>query len=838
MRKTAILAFLLGPVVSWGLIVARADAQQSPGTQTETRPGHEAKPLVVAVHDENGLPVVAANLMLERPGAAWPLRTATDYAGRATFPEVSSDVWKLTVEKEGFYAVTMPEIHGGQTETIEVTLNHFQEYKETVKVSASPEAIDPTATPMTAGLTAQEVLELPYPTTRDVRNALQLIPGVTPDLNGQVHVQGSPSNQVLYTLDGFDITQPFTGLNELRVSTDAVRGIDVDSSRNSAEFGRGSAGILNLSTGMGDDHLRFYATDFVPNIQQVHGGLHFQNVTPRFTFSGPIEKGKAWFYEAVEGEYDQNIFGELPPGQDSDNFWRVSNLLRGQVNLTPGNRLISSFVINHSYEDHAGLSIIQPFSTTTENTNTAYLATLKDQATWSNGTLFEIGFGFNQYRNDMVPLGNLPYVMTPGSASGNFYLDSKALARRYEGLAKLNLPPLDWLGHHQLLIGGDLQSIHGDTLQSRQPFTILRADSTLARAVSFMSPPEFRKNDFELAGYVQDRWSPTDRLLIEAGLRLSGDEILRRVLTSPRLATTFLLSRSGDTKLSGGIGLDYDRTDLALLARPLAGSRQDIFYAADGITPLGPPVITQFQASPGILATPRLLNWSIGIERKLPDAVYLKVDFIEKRGMHQYDYLNQPAPVGSTLPSGLFVLGDTRRDKFDGVIISVRHTFRESYPVMISYERSDARSNAVLDSTLDNPLFSPQLGGPLAWDSPNRVVSWGWVPVKVPIIHKSNLSYTFSWRSGYPYSLINAEQELVGFPNTIRFPDYASLDLHLEKEFHMFGFQWAIRGGFNDITGRKNPLVVNNNIDSPMFGQFGGLQHRTFTGRIRFLGRK
>ena len=54
----------------------------------------------------------------------------------------------------------------------------------------------------------------------------------------------------------------------------------------------------------------------------------------------------------------------------------------------------------------------------------------------------------------------------------------------------------------------------------------------------------------------------------------------------------------------------------------------------------------------------------------------------------------------------------------------------------------------------------------------------------------------------------------------------------------MKGLRWALRAGFNNVTGRDNPTGVNNNIDSPEFLTFGGAQGRAFTGRIRFLGRK
>jgi hypothetical protein len=79
---------------------------------------------------------------------------------------------------------------------------------------------------------------------------------------------------------------------------------------------------------------------------------------------------------------------------------------------------------------------------------------------------------------------------------------------------------------------------------------------------------------------------------------------------------------------------------------------------------------------------------------------------------------------------------------------------------------------------------------------------------------------------------------MVGPANSHRFPDYFSLNLFLEKRFGAVGRTWALRFGFEDITGRRNPAAVDNNVDSPGFLSFGLFSGRAFTARIRFLGRK
>lgn len=819
----------------------RARALSPPSLTSRPQTSVNRFHLIVTVSDENGvvLPAVLVTLLPAPPRA--PVEATTDIAGRAEFTNLAGGAYGVRVEKVGYYAQSLDNVQVGEAESLDVTLPHQQEYKETVQVNYSPPAIDPSATTKNEGLTGQEVIDLPYLTTRDIRTALPLIPGVVPDISvaGQVHVEGSASNETLYTLDGFDISQPVTGLLDLRVSTDAVRSIVVLSSRDSAEFGWNTGGVLNVETGMGDDHFRFFASDFVPSLQEARG-IHLNTVTPRFTISGPLWKGKAWFYEAVEGEYDVSISTELPPGQDTDHSWRYSNLARVQANLSASNRLTASYLVNRSNEDHAGLSIIQPLSTTTKQTKSADLVSIRDQHTWANGMLFDAGFDFLQFGANRLPFGSLPYVQLPGTASGNYYLTSSSTVRRFEGLASLFLPPFEWHGQHQISFGTDLEHTDDYQFAVRQPFTIETAAGVRLRSVSFTSRPSFDQELLAASGYVQDRWSPTRRLLIEPGVRLEGDDVLRRALVSPRLAATWMLTRDNETKISAGAGIYYDRADLDKLTRPLAGERDDIFYAADGITPLGPPVVTQFQADSHLLRAPEFLNWSVGIERKLPAAIYLKAEFIEKRSWEGFDYVDENLSIRSNgLPSsGLFVLQNGLRERYDGVTLSLRHTFQEKYPLLIAYTRSNARANAVLDSTLDNPFFSVQQGGPLAWDSPNRVVSWGALPFKLPRIHGLLFAYSLDWRTGDPYSLVNQEQELVGLPNRERFPDYFALNVHVEKRFALLGLQWALRAGFNDVTNRQNPTVINNNVDSATFGAFSGFGRRAFTGRIRFLGRK
>ncbi len=207
---------------------------------------------------------------------------------------------------------------------------------------------------------------------------------------------------------------------------------------------------------------------------------------------------------------------------------------------------------------------------------------------------------------------------------------------------------------------------------------------------------------------------------------------------------------------------------------------------------------------------------------------------MQRRGSREFVY---DAPDNTTN----FVLLNTRDDRYTSFQISLRHNFHETYSVMGSYTRSSSRSNQALDFNVDNPVLSRQQPGPYPWDTPNRFLSWGYVPFfKLPILHETELAYSVEARTGFPFSLLNTQQQLISAPGAERYPYYFSLNAQLEKRFHLMGYYLALRGGFDNITGRCDPYVVNNVIDpiSHPMPTFNACLGRAFTSRIRFLGRK
>jgi hypothetical protein len=783
----------------------------------------------LTVIDENGIPVPDAQVILSEPGLL-PVRLTTDYAGRCQYANHGNTPYELDVGKAGFYQRLAHEVDPHE-EKVELTLAYQQMVQQQVNVVASTAGIDPEQPSDLNSMSTAEIVSIPYQTSRDIRNLLTFNPGVIQDQTGQVHVAGSATSATLDLLDGFDIRSPVSGDLDLRVSPDAVRSIDVEKTRYPVEYGKAAGGIISFRTGMGDNRFRFNATDFFPSFRQVNGGLHFDKFVPRVTFSGPIAQNKAWFFDGFETEYDNIIIAGLPDNADSNQLWRGSNLAKAQVNVAPSDIVIGGLLFDDYHSPYAGLSTLTPQESTVNQDILAWFPYLREQHSFAGGALLDLGIADVSIRNGAEPHGDSPFEVTPEIYQGSFFENATNTSRRVQETAALYLPPRECLGTHDLKFGVDLDQINFGEELTRSPISYLRQDGTLLRLSTFPAQAPFNRNNFEVGSYVQDRWLPRAGLLLETGLRFDWDEIIRRPLYSPRIAAVY--TPGANTKLSAGVGLYYEHTQLPYLEEALAGVRYDTYYAPDGITPVSPPLLSSFAANDGLLHEPRTLNWSIGIEQKLPAEIYASVNFLDKRDTNDFVYALQSPPPALY---GTYLLNNSRTENYHSVDVNLRHTFAHGYVLFGSYTRSSAHTNAALEYIPTLSVLGPQASGPLPWDAPNRFFSWGWLPV--PKLKSWDFVYTADWRTGFPFTSVDANQQVVGEPGSRRFPDFFSLSPGLEWRFHLRGYYFGLRGVIENITDRQNPAVVYNVIDSPQYGTFSVPEGRAVTARIRLIGSK
>jgi hypothetical protein len=808
--------------------------------------------VTLTVVDENGVAIPGAAVTIHQPGKP-PLQLRTDYAGRCFYHLQESAPYAVNAAKPNFYQAQRTNVDSASS-SVRIVMAHEQIVQEQVNVTASTPGIDTQQVSEQHIMNTPEIVNIPYQTSRDIRYLLSFYPGVVQDSLEQVHVDGAETWQTLDTIDGFDVRTPVEGTLDMRVSADAVRSIDEQTSRYPVQYGRATGGVVAMNTGMGDNKFRFNATNFfLPGFRMVQG-IHFDKYVPRFTFSGPLVKNRAWWYDGIELNYESNFTPGLPPGApDTAPLIRGSNLLKTQINLTPNNFLTAGLLFNELHTQYSGFSPLTPRPSTTKQNIIAWLPYVRDQWSFGHGALLDIGVGEMRFRDGFEPHGNSPYVITPELTQGSYFQSLTGRSQRQQGTADLYLPPHHLGGRHDLRLGLDLDRITYNQNQTRAPVNYVREDGSLIRQSTFPQQPAFTLHNDEFGAYAEDRWRPFNGTLIEPGLRFDWDAIVRRPLFAPRIAAVYAPPHARHTtKFSAGIGLYYDHTQLSYLVQPYAGIRYDTYYAADGKTPTGAPQETSFTAIDGQLRDPQAVNWSVAVERALPWSLFGGVSFMGKRTTNMFTFANQSGP---SAVADNYLLTNARTDRYRSEGVELRKLFKHGYTLYLSYLRSSAITNAALEYLPTPSEFGPQNGGlyglptqsplgpqqsgPQPWNAPNRWISWGWLPFDVPGIRwfqkNWDFVYDFKWQSGLPYTAVNAAGQVVGAAGGYHFPAYVNFAPGLEWRFHFHGQYWGLRGAMENATDSLDPLVVNNNIASPQFGTFSNQLGRALTARIRLI---
>lgn len=94
------------------------------------------------------------------------------------------------------------------------------------------------------------------------------------------------------------------------------------------------------------------------------------------------------------------------------------------------------------------------------------------------------------------------------------------------------------------------------------------------------------------------------------------------------------------------------------------------------------------------------------------------------------------------------------------------------------------------------------------------------------------------WHTGFPYTAVDTNHEVVGLAGAQRFPNFVSFSPGLEWRFHFRRSYFGLRGVMENATSSGDPLVVNNIVDSPQFATFSEFAGRALTARIRLIGTK
>ena len=778
------------------------------------------------VADENGVPVSGVQITV-KPQSGSPQNAYSDDTGHFEVALPAPGEYLVSLSKPDYFRLTdqVVPLQEGANE-VSFTLSHAFEVHEKVEVRSSVKQIEPLETEHQETMDTQDILDIPVYSAHNLVNYLPVIAGVTQDNSGGIHVAGGRSGDAEYLLDGFEIGDPVSGQLTSRLDIDSVREVQVASGRYGAQYAHAADAVMEIKTSVGDDRWRFGTTDFFPGVD-LRQGVHLGNWYPRFNFSGPVQKGRAWFSDGISLQHTFSLIQGLPHNADTQTQWSGDNLFRLQVNLTPSNILQGNFLYNVSADSHIGLSLFTPLSTTIDLHGRRSFASVKDQVFFGRN-MFELGVATDEGTANSEPLGSQPYVVSPLTASGNYFEGLWQRNHRLQAIAQLNLSSLRWHGTHEVKAGFNADGLAFSQRAVRDPVDTLRGDSSLLLYTTFSGTPYYRVTNTQLGYYLQDSWRIIRPLVLSIGGRADWDTLVGNTVLGPRVAANYLPFRNDRTKISAGWGIYYRPINMALWGAGLDQEREDTLYDPTGKTPVFGPAVTQFVLPSGGFRQPRFNTTSVGWEQKFGSNTFAGIALQRRWEGDGFAYQDiQPASLG-----GVFRMQNGRHDSYRSGEVWARRVFKNKAEIYGDFTRSRARSDEALDYSLINPYFVPQAAGPLLWDTPNRFLSWGKTPLRLWSLF---LSYRLEYRSGYPFDDVNEQGQLLGMPGLYRFPSYFDLDVGVEKRFHFRGEVWAIRVSSINATNHDNPNVVDT-VVSPFV--FAGGQRRALTARLRLVGRK
>jgi hypothetical protein len=797
----------------------------------------------VALHgrvvDENDAPVPEAHVSA-RSASVSARDTQTDPTGAFTLTLPGPGDFLVSVEREGYYELKDRPVHIAGTQELTLSINSVREVFQSENVDAKTSPVDVAQTQSQEHLSGTEVNDMPFANSHNLLNSLTLIPGVVQEATGALHVNGSSPSQVLYLLNGFNITNPISGQFQTLLAVEGIRSVDLSSGRSSPEFGKGTAGVLGISTENGTDAFHYTATDFIPGLS-IQDGLHLGNWYPRFGISGPIVRGRAWFADTFDSQYNETVVTGLPKDQNTRIGWAGSNMLHTQVNLTASNILFADFLVNVENEDRVGLGPLTPVSTTSTVDTREYFGSIKDQQYFGHGALVEFGYAHNYFSDAQTPQGQNLYLISPLGNSGNYFVSSTQAAARDQGLIHAYLPKFHFAGAHQIEVGGDADWLHYNADFRRTGYEVFGPSGQLISETLFPAPASFHVGDTEASSFLLDTWRVSKQLQFTLGIRQDWDQRISDVAWSPRLAFSWSPFASARTRISGGYSITHDAVTLGMLGTPLDQTAFTTLYNPDG-TPAGPATLTIFTIPNSGLVLPRAANWTLDVAHQLSEHVVVTAKYLRRRATDGFAFINtlDPNAPPSLLPlpnaasGGIYQLTNLRRDDYDSVVLSVRQTLSGQFEWMASYTRSRALSNAVLDPNTTQPLqVLPNLA-PMPWDAPNRFLAWAYLPLPWKNWAISGLA---DLRTGFPFSVRDPSGVVEGAVDSYRYPLNFDLNIAIERMFTFQGYRFALRGGIDNLTNQANPTAVNNVTGVPQFLQFLGNEGRHFVVRIRFFGR-
>jgi hypothetical protein len=767
------------------------------------------------VVDQTGLPLPGAHLEIRR-GATLVASVDTGLDGGFQIPDAQpSDT--IDVSLDGFETAHVAPENAAR---IVLALAHATETTEVVAsaLTSAGASMEHLGSTMTAPL-AQRL-----PTARPrILQSLPLLPAVVRGRDGLLRIGGTRPHESALWIDGFDITDPVSGTSTVDLPVESVRGMAVLREPVSATFADVIGSVASIETTPGGDKFKAGIQGFIPRPRLSRLGLgRIEAFFPRAYAGGRV--GIARYFVSAEFNFERVPVPGVTGSSGSPNIGTTGVTTFGRFDLQPTTRNSITFdgLFAPATTTSSGLSTLRPEGTVPDVDVQDLFGGVTERLVLTPRDLLTIRVGVAAHNSTLAAKGSGDAVLTPEGWQQNWFSKVDASGSRETLSAAWEGAGVAWWGSHDFSVSG---SVHHRSMRATlvdQPIRITNEAGALVRMIQFghagaLNPAE----TYEGVG-VRDVWDLSKRLQLDGGLRFDGGAS-RAVTAGPRFGVRYLLDDDGRTTVRFSAGRYVGRVPLAADAfRQFPARIDSTFDPISGATLRSAIYLPRVDP----LALPRADAYAVEAEHRLTPSLEIQAAVRQRLGS-RLPTVNVP-PNG-----GRMVLMSTGESRYREFQVSLRKTWVSDAQLFVSYVRSSALGEmndfGSLFTNFDAPLLEPNVRAPIGADVPHRVRGWATLSFPRSIV----VSPAVDWRTGFPYTPLDIDQHYAGAANSVRFPDYFSLDVTTFKTFDIFSRKMDLGLQFFNLTSHVNPRDVINVVGSPRYQEFADTFGVTIQGYMQ-----
>jgi hypothetical protein len=771
------------------------------------------------VVDEAGLAVPGATVEL-RDGSK--VVTSTTSSGDGTFLlQGPGTAGMVVVSLPGFKTRNVPPAEAAR---IVLAVDGVTE-STTVSASAGPQG-GSTESTIGTGLTTETLRRLPT-ARQHVIDALPLLPSVVRGPDGLLQIDGARPHEAPLLVDGFNVTDPATGVSAIDLPLESVTRVDVLRDPAAVTFGGALGPMVALETRAGGDKFEFGSQGFVPRLRYGNGGFgRVEGFFPRSYAGGQTAGGRLKYFVSGEYDFERIRVPGVTVSRGSADTKEVSSTVFGRLDakLSARHTLTVESIFFPGRKTLYRLSPLRPPTAAPTLASTDAFLGIIDRHVLSPTSLLTVRLGLLTHSMALSRVSALPSELTPLGWSGASFSAFDRRASRLTASAAWQHSLATAKGTHTLTAESTFDAERLQGTVDDQTVNIRDATGGLLRQVQFGAAGTLSAAARHVGIALRDNWRVSDALQLDGGLRVDWSSLGGGATPSARIGARYLFG-GGSTSVSGTLGQFVGTIPLTVPAFGGFPHRRDAV-----IDPLSGATLgaTDFIPSVGGLELPRSWVATARVERRLAPGWDALIGTTVRRSSHLATLEVNPA-------TGSLIVASMGRAQYGEVEMALRRKWGDGNEAFVSYSRSSARGEVNDFSTLfaagDIEVLRPGGTARLPAAAPNRWL--GWFTFNLP--HGFILAPAVEWHSGFPYTPLTPTLDYAAAPNTLSYPSFLSLDLGVYKALDFRGRR--IKAGIQvfNATNHFNPRDVYAVPGTPLFGSFTNSVGPTLRGVLTFL---